>query len=361
MDKVKKKILYFVEAMGGGVFTYVTNLANSLADDFDIYIAYGVRSQTPNNIEKFFDKNVHLIKVKNFKRQISLKDVKAFYEMKQIVRKVKPDIIHLHSSKAGFLGRWAFDGNKTPIFYTPHGYSFLMENITFKKKFLFKSIERISALRKCTTISCSYGEEKETQKLTRRALYVDNGINIKNIDQALAGLHAKTSSRFTIFTLGRITSQKDPQLFNEIAKKFPNINFVWIGDGKLRKVLTSPNIMVTGWLGVEDALKLAMNYNAFLLTSEWEGLPMALLEAMYLKKPCIVSNVIGNNNVITNNVNGFLCDNISDYSRVINKLVNKGASNDLLNNAHNDIIQHYNSTVMAKNYAAIYRKALNQK
>lgn len=361
MSKNKKKILYFVEALGGGVFTYITNLTNNLANDFDIYIAYGIRPQTPDNIESFFNKNIHLIRVKNFKRQISFADVKAFYEMKKIAYEIKPDVIHLHSSKAGFLGRWAFDGKRVPVFYTPHGYSFLMDNITPKKRFLFKSIEKISALRKCTTISCSYGENCETQKLTGRSLYIDNGINTEHIDHILSGVKVRPTKQFTIFTLGRVSAQKNPQLFNKIAERFPNIKFVWIGDGELRSKLTASNIIVTGWLGVEDALKLAINYSAFLLTSEWEGLPMALLEAMYIEKPCIASNVIGNKNVISNNVNGFLCNSLTDYYQIIDQLMRNGVSSSLLQNAKGDIIKHYNSTVMAKNYANIYRKALKEK
>lgn len=349
--------------MGGGVFVYITNLANNLVDDFDIYIAYGVRPQTPDNLKSFFNKNVHLIQVKNFKRRISFSDVKAFYEMKKIARDIQPDIIHLHSSKAGFLGRWAFNGKKTPIFYTPHGYSFLMEGVSHKKIYFFKSIEKISALRNCTIISCSYGEEKETEKLTKKALYIDNGINIERINRILMNSksNSKLSNHFTIFTLGRISSQKNPQLFNKIATKFPNVNFVWIGDGNLRNVLKSPNITITGWKNMDEALQLAIHYDAFLLTSKWEGLPMALLEAMYLKKPCIVSNVIGNNNVVINNVNGFLCDTLTDYSNAINRLLNNDVPNNLLRNAQNDVVEHYNSNVMAKSYAKVYKIALKNK
>lgn len=346
--------------MGGGVFAYITNLANNLVDDFDIYIAYGVRPQTPNNLQSFFNKKIHLIQVKNFKRRISLNDIKAFYEMRKIAKGVQPDIIHLHSSKAGFLGRWAFNGKKIPIFYTPHGYSFLMEGISHKKLFLFKSIEKVSALRSCTIISCSYGEEKETEKLTKKALYIDNGIDTEHIDEVLRNCNPEPnlSGHFTIFTLGRISSQKNPQLFNKVAMNFPNINFVWIGDGNLRSALKSSNITITGWKSMDEALQLAAHYDAFLLTSKWEGLPMALLEAMYLKKPCIVSNVIGNNNVIINNVNGFLCNNLIDYSRAINQLLTKSIPNSLTRSAQNDIIEHYNSKVMAKSYVKIYKDVL---
>ena len=52
----KKKILYVVESMGGGVFTYVVELANALSKDFDMYIAYATRPQTPENYRDYFNK-----------------------------------------------------------------------------------------------------------------------------------------------------------------------------------------------------------------------------------------------------------------------------------------------------------------
>ena len=117
----KKKILYIVEAMGGGVFTYIVDLANELVDTYDMYIAYAVRKQTPSNYKDYFDKRIHLIEVKNFARAINAtKDIAAFFEIRKIANEVKPDIIHLHSSKAGALGRFAFNGKKIPLFYTPH-------------------------------------------------------------------------------------------------------------------------------------------------------------------------------------------------------------------------------------------------
>lgn len=116
----KKKILYIVEAMGGGVFTYIVDLANELVNKYDMYIAYAVRKQTPKNYKDYFDKRIHLIEVKNFGRAINpTKDIAAFFELKKIAAEVKPDVIHLHSSKAGAIGRVAFDG-KIPMFYTPH-------------------------------------------------------------------------------------------------------------------------------------------------------------------------------------------------------------------------------------------------
>ena len=352
----KKKILYIVEAMGGGMFSYIVDLSNELINYYDIYIAYAVRKQTPQNYMDYFDKRINLIKVENFCRSINpIKDIKAMLELKQIEKKIKPDIIHLHSSKAGAIGRIAFNG-KIPMFYTPHGYSFLMENCNAIKRILFKSIEYICAKRKCVTISCSAGEHLETLKLTKKAVYVNNGINInelqKNIDKT-----EKINHPFTVFTLGRICYQKDPTLFNEIAKQLSDIRFIWIGDGELRNELNSSNIEVTGWVDRMKAIKYAVNADVFILPSRWEGLPISLLEAMYMKKICVVSNVIGNRDVIINNYNGFICLNADDFIKKI-KTVRINDFDRVVENAHDEILKKYNTQIMASEYKDIYENSL---
>ncbi|MGZ1144956.1 glycosyltransferase [Lactobacillus delbrueckii subsp. bulgaricus] len=126
-ENSKPRLLYFVEAMGGRFFIYIVDLANSLVDDWDVYIGYAVRNQTPQNYRDYFDERVHLIEVKNFARSTSiLKAVKAGKEMKMIAETIRPDVIHLHSSIAGAIGRVVFNNKKKPVFYTPHGYSFSM-------------------------------------------------------------------------------------------------------------------------------------------------------------------------------------------------------------------------------------------
>ncbi|WP_206530042.1 glycosyltransferase [Clostridium perfringens] len=358
----KKKILFIVEAMGGGVFTYIVSLSNLLVDKFDIYVAYGTRVQTPNNYKDYFDSRVNLIKVENFTREINpIKDFKSFLEIKRIARDIKPDVIHLHSSKVGVLGRIAFNGKRSKVFYTPHGYSFLMaDRRKYKRKF-YKLVEIISAKRNCTTISCSYGEHKETLKLTSKALYVNNGIDISELKNVLESNSKKVRNEYTVFTLGRICFQKNPKLFNEIALACPNVKFLWIGDGELRKELSAPNIEITGWVNRERAIKYAQNTDAFILTSLWEGLPISLLEAMYMKKICIVSNVIGNRDVIHTGKNGFVCSSISDYVKVINKVQNEHSLiSELTNNAYNDILSEYNTQAMADKYSDIYRSFPNK-
>lgn len=352
----KKRMLYIVEAMGGGVFTYIVGLANELVNEYDIYIAYAVRPQTPTEYKDYFDKRIHLIEVKNFGREINIfRELKAIGEVKQIAKNIQPDIIHLHSSKAGVIGRIAFSGKDIPVFYTPHGYSFLMQSYSPVKRKVFKFIETICARRNCTTICCSEGEYRESLKITKHATYVNNAVDTDRLRNVIKKVKRTVGHPFTIFTLGRICYQKNPQLFNQIAERMPEVYFLWIGDGELREELKSNNIEITGWIDREKALELSVNADVFLLTSLWEGLPISLLESMYMKKPCVVNNVIGNNNVIHNGDNGFVCDTLNDFVEAIQKIKN-GEHQEYIEKAFRDIFDFYDIKIQAQKYSETYKK-----
>lgn len=352
------KVLFVVEAMGGGIFTYMVDLANELVKSCDMYIAYAVRSQSPIDYKNYFHKSIHLIRVMHFERSINpVQDIKAFFELRKIVESIQPDVIHLHSSKAGALGRWACSGKKAAMFYTPHGYSFLMLNDSFMKRMFYRAVEWMSGKRQCTTVSCSEGEHRESMKLNRKAVYVNNGIDIGRIDKATDTGKKMEEHSFTVFTLGRICHQKNPGLFIRIARKMPDVRFVWIGDGELRGTLSAPNVEITGWIGREEALRRSAGCDVFLLTSLWEGLPMSLLEAMYMKKVCVVSDVPGNSDVIHNEKNGFVCRTVDEFVTAIQRAQNSEAYK-YRERAYVDVMEKYNITMMAAQYREIYQREL---
>ncbi len=356
----KKKIVHIVEAFGGGVFTYFVELANSLSDKFEVVIAYAKREQTPENFEEYFDKNIKLVEIENFTRSINpIKDLKACMEVNKLIKQEQPDIVHMHSSKAGIIGRLIISSKNRKLFYTPHGYAFLKLDDSKLKRFIYKSIEKFTALfrRSCKIVACSKGEYEESLKLIKNSTYVNNGVNTLEIDQLVQKVRESkiNINSLKICTIGRIGYQKNPELFNKIAEQFPNIQFTWIGDGELRDCLTSENIQITGWKDRKEVLNELEKNDIFILPSLWEGLPIALLEAMYLEKICIVSNVIGNKDVIENAKNGFVCDGLEDYVEVIKQIQNgKYDLDEIENNANSDILKEYNVGVMSKKYEELY-------
>lgn len=360
MPKDRKKIVHLVEAFGGGVFTFLVELANSTCSEFDVVIAYAKRKQTPENFKEYFDDRIKFIEVKNFTRSIGIKDIKACKEVRQIIKKENPDVVHMHSSKAGIIGRLVIGSKNKKLFYTPHGYSFLKQDDSALKRFMYKSIEKAAAIwrRKCKIVACSEGEYKESLKITKNSTYVNNGVNIDEINKLITSEPKQeiNTNELCVCTVGRIGFQKNPEMFNQIAQIFPNVHFMWIGDGELKDRLTSKNIELTGWAARDVVLNKVNEADIFILPSLWEGLPIALLEAMYLKKVCIVSNVIGNRDVIHNEKNGFVCDNLDNYKKVIEGILNnKYNLLEIVDNARKDIKEEYNIENMSKKYIELYR------
>lgn len=355
----KKKILHIVEAFGGGVFSMLSDLVNGIDNNYDNVIAYSERKETPQNYKEYFNKNTKFIKVNTMARKISFKnDLKALKELKRIIKEEKPDVIHLHSSKAGILGRLAISGRKVKMFYNPHGFSFLKQDDSKIKRKIYWIIEKFIAIinRNCTIVGCSKGEYEEAKKLSKNSICINNGIDTKKLKESITKLKKEIDIKnLKICTVGRLGYQKNPQLFNEIAKQFPNLQFTWIGDGELKNELTSKNIKITGWQDRKNVLKLLNENDIFLLTSLWEGLPISLLEAMYLKKICIVSDVIGNQDVIINEENGFLCRTLEDFTNTINNIeCNNYHLAKVVNNANEDVEKMYSTEAMSENYIKCY-------
>src|SRR5690606_2961157 len=99
--------------------------------------------------------------------------------------------------------------------------------------------------------------------------------------------------------------------------------FVWIGDGEFRESITAENIRVTGWFfHPEEIFREINKIDVYMQTSLWEGLPIAVLEAMALKKPVVATNIIGNKDIIISGETGFLFDKIEELGIIFKQLEN---------------------------------------
>ena len=300
-SKLQKKILHITEPFSAGVFTAISDLAKGLPQ-YKHIVAHGL-DRIQQNISPDFLAEVTLIPWKFAKASLNpFKDILALYLLLQIITKTKPDIIHLHSSKAGFLGRLAsfLLGYTQKTIYTPHGISFLRKDISPTKTAFFQYLENF-AFRYFggKIIACSVSEQKEIQKAQITCIYIANGVSISKIHPI------QTTTKNQPFLIGNMGGIRHPQkgvtVFNRIAEHFIGrpIHFVWIGDGKDRSLLTANNIRITGWLKAEDLAEEIQQVDLYLSTSLWEGLSYSVLEAMAAHKPILLSNCIGNKDVWT--------------------------------------------------------------
>lgn len=325
------KVVHIVEALGGGVYTYFKNLTHffgseEVSKEIETVVIYSSKRKEiiPENIRKEFSQNVTLIEIDMVRELSPLKDFRSSLKLKKLIKKLNPEIIHLHSSKAGVLGRFANSllfSNRKKIFYTPHGYSFLRLDVSSSKQKFYRLVEKYSQkLFGGTTIACGDTEYEIAQSFGKSCL-VRNGINFEQIDSFYK---EHNNERLTIGTIGRIMAQKNPKLFNDIALRFPQYVFIWIGDGEDRILLTAPNIRITGWFTNNIAIFPFLNQlDVYMQTSLWEGLPIAVLEAMALKKPIVATNVIGNKDVVVSGENGFLFEDTVELDSIFKSLENK--------------------------------------
>ncbi len=357
------KVVHVIEALGGGVYTYFRDLStffgnDEIAKNIDTTIIYsGNRKEIdPHKIKSEFSNGVNLIQV-NMVRELSpLKDLKSVYKLIKELKRINPDVIHLHSSKAGVLGRIAyfFLFKKKKLFYTPHGYSFLRKDISNPVRKIYWLIEKnFQRLFGGTTVACG-DTEFEIAKEIGQSKLVRNGIDSENVREFFI---EPKNEKLTIGIMARITAARNPDLFNQIALRFPDFNFVWIGNGELISSITAPNIKITGWLfDRKMALRELNNIDIYLQTSVWEGLPIAVLEAMAMQKPVIATNIIGNKDAVFHNKTGFLFNEITELDHYFDILKDPETRKQFGENALERCLDLFNKNKNFKDLIAIYRE-----
>lgn len=328
-------IVHVVEPFAAGIATFVKSLTETLSNDRHIVI-HGERKpvMSAEDVKRSFPiHNVQFIRWRYAQREIDpFKDLFAVGELFSIIQKLKKedavDAVHLHSSKSGFLGRAACRlAGITNIVYTPNGASFLAGKSKVSK-FLYQQLEKMADGLGGQVVCCSESEFQEYKRIGIDACYVNNGVTLKTPH----AIQPKKDSRFRIVTTGRIVDQKNPSLFNSIASYFEhysNIEFIWVGDGetKDKELLKASNINITGWLPAADVKDIVANADVYISTSLYEGLSFGVLEALELQKPVLLTDCIGNQDIIRGGANGDYFNNVSE---AINKILHYHTNRSML-------------------------------
>lgn len=350
------KIVHVMECFAGGTFKFLVDLTSELSNEEHIVIYGTNRENTPKNFRDLFNKNVKFIEWKTAQREMKpLKDIKALWELYIILKKIDDiDIIHLHSSKAGFLGRIVsfLLGKINRTIYTPHAISFLRLDVSPKKREIFIAMEKFASFFGGKIVACSQSEKEAIEKQgIKNVTFINNGIRPLQIEKKV-----NTSDKITIISVGRLSIQKNPKLFNDIALEFKdnsNIQFIWCGDGELKSELTSPNIKCTGWIERKVLENYLANADIYLSTSLWEGLPLSVLEAMSIGLPVVLYNCVGNRDLVENN--GFLYNNKLKVNTYINIfLKDKKLIKEQGVNSKKIVKRSFNMENMIQSYLNIY-------
>ncbi len=345
----KIKILYLITQSGfGGAQKNVFDLAVNLdAGLFDVAVAAGPDGDYQLN-NRLDQKGIRNFRLKHLRRPINpFRDLRAFFEILKLLKKERPDVLHLHSSKAGVLGALAplrrSQSARPKVVYTVHGAVFEAEFQPFSKK-IFLWLEKFSALLKDKIICVSQKDKNlwlkyrlaSPQKITA----IHNGLDwqylqnlflskerVKEIftsrNAALFEAFRDASAELKIIgTIANFYPEKGLfhliEALNVIFKKIPDAIFVHLGYGP-RKELIETMIKDYGLekkiflLGAPEnfgekleAAAYLKFFDIFVLPSLKEGFPYAILEAMAAGLPIVASYVGGIPEMIANGENGFL-------------------------------------------------------
>lgn len=361
-------VLHVAESIGAGVGTFLRLLTSeaALGTKFEHVIFCGKR-EMPEDVQSSF-RNASIGIWEHSSRQIApVKDILAFLELRRFITSLKPDILHLHSAKAGLLGRVAARtlGFQDRTLYTPHGVAFANPAQRRSVTLAYREFEKLGARFGGEIVACSPSEAHVLARAGIRSTTIENGIPVLSAAPdavgAPSGGRSDRAKAFTLITVGRIVAQKNPERFNAIAERFrakDPFKFVWIGDGPLRQLLKAPNIEVTGWIDHSALDPWFAKADAYLSTADYEGLPYAVLEAMRARLPLLLTDVVGNRDLVRGE-NGLLFEDIAtatDWMWELHRDRKRLAS--MANESFAVLRVDFNLERTAKAYAELYETLL---
>lgn len=316
------RITHIIEATATGTLSMCELLANSQSESgHTVEVIYSLRKESPSSINSFFSTRVTTT---NLQMLSLMEKFAAMIRLRNHLQRNRPNIIFLHSSFAGFLGRVStlLFPSKIRVFYLPHCISYMRRDIGAFRRAAFISFEWLGAINPATYVACSESERSAIRSAVpfRSCVLVENAVRPPKLS---------TATRFPrrIITVGQIRPQKNPAQFRDIAiavkRQFPDAEFIWIGDGDLamREQLESADVFVTGWLPKDAVLEALASSGIYLSTSQWEGMPVALIEAMYSKVPVVASKCAGNVDVVSHTNTGLLFTSTTEATTLIGRIL----------------------------------------
>jgi len=354
-----KKILHVAETIKGGVATVIRTISASPEDDAANYqLVYLVPEDQAKELHGIAPQQVRTFP-RSGRNVPSL--LRFAWRLSQVLLKEKPDVVHLHSTFSGVIGRvvcvllrpW----RKPKIVYCPHAFSFLMESSPTKQK-VYAWIERV--LQKVTDViicvsqyeldkAARFGIDRKRMKL------IYNGIPHKDDAPKSAG-----AEPIHLLFVGRLDYQKG---FDVLLKAYAKVNR---NDLKLTVVGSAVNedsvecppmdsVEYLPWVTPSEVQALYQKADALIVPSRWEGFAMVPLEGMAMGLPVIASNCTSLPELVTNEVSGYVFPS-GDHQALADVLtiIQKPRLLDLGNEGRSIVRERFSAALMIRQTYDLY-------
>jgi len=293
----------------GGAQTHLLDLISATRQFCDITVGVGERGFLTDELD-VLDIPYHVIPHLVQPMQ-PLADMRALGEVAALIRREKPDVVHAHTSKAGTLGRLAARALRVPAVFTAHTWCFA-EGTSRTWQMIGVPVEKISA--RCSSAIINVSEANRKLALARRIAPRQKLMTVHNgIPDVLARAAPGRSGTPTIVMLARFAEQKNQALLVRAVAAIPQpVKLELIGDGPTRPAVEElvrslhieSRVHFAGeCLNVPDILAGA---HIFALSTNWEGFPLSILEAMRAGLPVVAADVGGVREAIVDGDTGFI-------------------------------------------------------
>lgn len=385
-------------AVGGPVLN-ATYLTKYLAPDFDTLLVVGEREDHEQNAEHLTTQlGIEYVTIRGMGRSISpTLDFIAYTQLKKLIKKYQPDIVHTHAAKPGAIGRLAASHAKVPvILHTFHGHVFHSYFNSAKTRF-FIQLERLMAKRSDAIIAISKQQKKELVEDFRIAS--DEKIRVIPLGFDLDKFTTSQDVKRTIFRsefgigdneiaigiIGRLVPIKNHYLFLKalkfiLDKTSKKIKAFIIGDGETRNDLQNVAIetgipfttekdnehpfqlIFTSWRSDVDVINAGLDIVC--LTSLNEGTPVSLIEAQAANKPIVSTRVGGIGDIVIEGQTALLSDinDTESFCKNLLDLVENDASRILLGqNSSKHVLNRFSYHRLVSDMSTVYYELLDKK
>jgi len=312
-------------------------------------------------------------------------DISAFFKLCGIIKRLKPDIVHTHTAKAGTLGRMAAILNRVPVrLHTFHGHVFHSYFGKAKTRAIIM-IERFLARFTSRIIVISQSQLKDVKDIYRIAgpdkiSLIPLGLDLKPfLDNKSEGDLRKemsvSSDTLLVAMVGRLVEVKNHKLFLDavriVKEKSPRINvkYVVVGDGALRRELESyaqeidvaDRVIFLGWR--RDLDTIYKSADLVCLTSLNEGTPISLIEAMAAGKAVIGTDVGGVRDVVSHGASGLLSpskDAVAFSRNLTELLLNKEKRDEMGRFGREHVAEKYSKERLISDVEKLYDTELER-
>lgn len=367
LPKRRKSILIVsTNADWAGAPIHVLTLVQALKSSFDVFVVFGEDGPVRQALAT---QGVATTIVSSLRSTINpVRDLRCLLAFLKIVRSVRPDLLHAHSSKAGMIARLAAYILRLPCLYTVHGWGFGTGRTRLQSAMVYWVERSFSYFPATTYIFVSDADRRVG--LERLKLDPDRCKTIHN-GMPDHGLRAQVGKNSAVIMAARVCHAKDHdmvlQSFQRCSTRF---KLVLVGEGtdssefRDRVLASAPSKHAqVACLGLSDGVpQLLAQAGIFVLCSRYEGLPLSIIEAMCAGLPIVATDVGGVNELVEDGVSGFLvpAGDQAAMSNCLDRLQNDVALRVRMGQASRErYVANFGSKQMAAAVAQLYCSMLD--